>query len=96
VICGEATDGEDAVTKIAKLLPEVILLHLSIPLLHLVKVAEILKRDHPSFVIIVLSEQEISVLTRLAEAPGTQYCIEKSRAAVDLIPMLLSLRRIGK
>ena len=83
VICGEATNGEDAVTKVAKLRPDVILLDLSIPLLHGVKVAEILKRDHPSVVIIVMTEQEISDLTRLAEASGTQYCIEKSRAAVD-------------
>jgi YesN/AraC family two-component response regulator len=56
VICGEATNGEDAVTKVAKLLPDVILLDLSIPLLHGVKVAEILKRDHPSVVIIVISD----------------------------------------
>jgi DNA-binding NarL/FixJ family response regulator len=95
-ICDEATNGEDAVTKVAKLLPDVILLDLSLPLLHGVRVAEILRRDHPSVVIIVMSEQDTSVLTRLAEAAGTRYCIEKSRAAVDLIPMLLSLQGSGK
>ena len=94
VVCGEATDGEDAVRKVAKLLPDVILLDLSIPLLHGFRVAKILKRDYPALVVIVMSEQDISVLSRMADAAGTRYCImPKSRAALDLIPMLLSLRR---
>jgi DNA-binding NarL/FixJ family response regulator len=92
-ICGEATNGEDAVKEVAKLLPDVILLDLSIPLLHGFRVAEILKRDYPALVVILMSEQEVSVLSRIAHAAGTQYCIPKSRAALDLIPMLLSVQR---
>jgi DNA-binding NarL/FixJ family response regulator len=93
VVCGEATNGEDAVREVAKLLPDVILLDLSIPLLHGLRVAEILKRDYPALAVIVMSEQDISVLSRLANAAGTRYCIPKSRAALELIPMLLSLQR---
>jgi hypothetical protein len=40
-----------------------------------------------------MSEQEISVLSLLADAAGTQYCIPKSRAALDLVTMLLSVPR---
>ena len=69
-MCGEATNGEDAVRDVAKLLPDVILLDLSIPLLHGLRVAEILKRDYPALVVILMSEQEISVLSRLADAGG--------------------------
>jgi DNA-binding NarL/FixJ family response regulator len=93
VVCGEATNGEDAVREVARLLPDVILLDLSIPLLHGLRVAEILKRDYPVLVVILMSEQEISVLSRFADAAGTQYCIPKSRAALDLVPMLLSVQR---
>ncbi len=93
VVCGEATNGEDAVREVAKLLPDVILLDLSIPLLHGLGVAEILKRDYPALAVIVMSEQDISVLSRMADAAGTRYCIPKARAALDLIPMLRSLRR---
>ena len=93
VVCGEATNGEDAVREVAKLLPDVILLDLSIPLFHGLRVAKILKRDYPALAVIVMSEQDISVLSRMADAAGTQYCISKARAALDLIPMLLSLRQ---
>jgi two-component system invasion response regulator UvrY len=93
VVCGEATNGEDAVRDVAKLLPDVILLDLSIPVLHGLRVAEILKRDYPGLVVILMSEQEVSVLSRIADAAGTQYCIPKSRAALDLVPMLLSVQR---
>jgi DNA-binding NarL/FixJ family response regulator len=92
-VCGEAANGKDAVREVAKVLPDVILLDLSIPLLHGLRVAEILKRDYPALAVIVMSEQDISVLSRLANAAGTRYCIAKSRAALDLIPMLLCLQR---
>jgi DNA-binding NarL/FixJ family response regulator len=93
VVCGEAKNGEDAVRDVAKLRPDVILLDLSIPLLHGLRVAEILRKDYPALVVILMSEQDISVLSRLADAAGTQYCIPKSRAALDLVPMLLSVQR---
>jgi DNA-binding NarL/FixJ family response regulator len=93
VVCGEATNGEDAVREVAELLPDVILLDLSIPLLHGLRVAKILKRDYPALAVIVMSEQDISVLSRMADAAGTRYCISKARAELELIPMLLSLRR---
>jgi two-component system response regulator AlgR len=49
LICGEAADGDDALTKVAQLLPDVILLDLLIPALHGLKVAEILKQAYPTF-----------------------------------------------
>jgi DNA-binding NarL/FixJ family response regulator len=93
VVCGEATNGEDALAGAAKLLPDVVLLDLSIPLLHGVRVAQLLKRDYPALAVIVMSEQDNSVMSRLADLAGTPYYIPKSRAGLDLIPMLLSLRR---
>ena len=91
VVCGEAIDGEEAVREVAKLVPDVILLDLSIPLLHGLRVAQILRRDYPAVIVILMSEQDSSVLARVADAAGTAYHISKSRAALDLIPMLLSL-----
>jgi CheY-like chemotaxis protein len=70
VVCGEATNGENAVREVAKLLPDVILLDLSIPLLHGLRVAKILKRDYPTLVVIVMSEQDISVLSRYGRCSG--------------------------
>jgi chemotaxis response regulator CheB len=55
VVCGEAENGEDAVREVAKLLPDVLLMDASIPLLHGVKVARIVKRDHPAVKVVMMS-----------------------------------------
>ena len=90
VVCGEVDNGPDAVSEVAKLLPDVILLDASIPLLHGVTIAQIVKRDHPVVAVVIMSEQDTSVLARLADAAGTQHYIPKSRIGTDLIPMLTS------
>jgi DNA-binding NarL/FixJ family response regulator len=92
VVCGEATNGEEAVREVAKLLPDVILLDVSIPVLHGLRVAQILKTDYPAVAVILVSEHDTSLLARFADAAETPYCIPKSRAALDLIPMLRALQ----
>jgi DNA-binding NarL/FixJ family response regulator len=96
VVCGEATNVEDAVREVGRRLPDVVLLDLSIPLLHGLRVGQILKRDYPGVIVILMSEQDGSVLARVADAAGTEYHVSKSRAALDLIPMLLSLVHASK
>jgi CheY-like chemotaxis protein len=91
VICGEVEDGRDAVSQVAKLLPDVMLLDVSIPLLNGVEIAQIVKRNHPAGRVVLMSEQDTSVLARLAEAAGTPHFLVKSRLAIDLIPQLTSL-----
>lgn len=91
MVCGEATNGEDAVREVGSLLPDVVLLDLSIPLLNGLRVGQILKKDYPGVVVILMSEQDGSVLARVAAAARTEYHVSKSSAALDLIPMLLSL-----
>jgi DNA-binding NarL/FixJ family response regulator len=91
VICGEVDNGQDAVSEVAKLLPDVILLDVSIPLLHGVTVAQMVKRDHPAVAVVMMSEQDTSVLARLADVAGTPYYIPKSLVGTDLIPLLTSL-----
>ena len=91
VICGEATDGIDALKKAAELIPDIILLDLSIPLLHGLEVAKSLKRHFAHVRILIMSEQDPSALSPIAVEAGVRYCISKSRLAIDLIPMLRSL-----
>jgi len=91
VVCGEVDNGQDAVKEVARLLPDVILLDVSIPLLHGVTVAQVIRREYPGVAVVVMSEQDMPVLARLADAGGTPHYISKSRLALDLIPMLTSL-----
>ena len=93
VVCGEADNGEDALREVARLLPDVILLDLSIPLLHGLTVATTIRKDHPAVKVILMSEQDSSVMSRIADAAGTPYYVPKSSLALDLIPLLRSFLR---
>jgi DNA-binding NarL/FixJ family response regulator len=90
-VCGEVNNGEDALREAQSLRPDVVLLDLSIPLLNGVTVATTIRRDYPDVKVVLMSEQDPLVLSRLAEAAGTPYYVPKSRLAFDLIPLLLSL-----
>jgi DNA-binding NarL/FixJ family response regulator len=90
-VCGEVDNGADALEQAAKLLPDVILLDLSIPAVDGLTVAQTLKKEYPAMKVILMSEQDDSVLSRLATAAGTPYYILKSQLAQGLIPLLLSL-----
>jgi chemotaxis response regulator CheB len=87
VVCGEVDNGQDAVSEVAKLRPDVILLDASIPVLHGVTVARTVKRDHPAVAVVMMSEQDTSVLALLADAAGTPHYIPKSQMGIDLIPL---------
>jgi two-component system, NarL family, nitrate/nitrite response regulator NarL len=93
VICGEADDGRDALEEVVKLLPDVILLDVSIPLLNGLEVARIVRRDHPTVAVVMMSEQDASVLSLVANAAGTAHFVTKSLLAMDLIPLLTSLAK---
>jgi DNA-binding NarL/FixJ family response regulator len=90
-VCGEVDNGADALNEVANRPPDTILLDLSIPALDGLTVAQKIRKDHPSVKVVLMSAQEISVLSRLAEVAGTSHYIEKSRLASDLIPLLKSL-----
>jgi DNA-binding NarL/FixJ family response regulator len=93
VVCGEAVDGEEAVRKVTELSPEVVLLDLSIPLMNGVRVTNILKEKHPNVRVVLISEQDASIMYSLAETLGV-LGIPKSRLALDLTPTLTSLASI--
>jgi DNA-binding NarL/FixJ family response regulator len=71
----------------------VILLDLSLPQLPGLRVAELLRKDFPSVRIVIMSEQDSSVLAHLAKVSGLKPCIAKSSLAVDLIPALEQIDR---
>jgi DNA-binding NarL/FixJ family response regulator len=92
IVCGEAADGQAAVQKVGELLPDVLLLDLSLPVVPGLKVAQIVKQDHPQVRVIIMSAQDASTMSVLGKAAGTPYAIPKSQLTETLLPLLSSLR----
>jgi len=83
-VCGEAENGQDAVTKAAELQPDVILLDISMPAMDGLSAAELIRRDAPNAEILIVTHFESLDLARYAAQTGVRAYIAKSRIATDL------------
>ena len=84
-VCGEARDGSEALRKARELLPDLILLDISMPGTNGLEVARVLRQEVPETKILVISQQDpIQLLPRAIEA-GAHACLDKSRLDPDLV-----------
>lgn len=87
-VCGEAKDGMETIQKAAELLPDVILLDVSMPGLYGLDVARLLREKVPTAKILIMSQQDPAVLLSSALAAGALACIDKSHLSSDLLPII--------
>jgi DNA-binding NarL/FixJ family response regulator len=91
-ICGEAADGPGTLLKARELLPDLILLDISMPGINGLEVSRLLRQEVPEARILVISQHDpIQLLPRVLAAGG-DACVDKSRLATDLLP---SIRNLG-
>jgi NarL family two-component system response regulator LiaR len=84
-VVGEAADGQEAIEMAAKLLPDVILMDLSMPILNGVEATRIIQYDWPEIRIIGLSMFEEADRAQAMRDAGAVDYITKSGPASDLI-----------
>src|SRR5690242_3389928 len=80
-LCGEAVDGRQAIQKAVELVPDVVILDLTMPELNGFQAAQLIRRLTPSAKIIFFSMHEIPITAR---AVGGDAFVAKSSAARDL------------
>jgi two-component system nitrate/nitrite response regulator NarL len=85
-ICGEAADGIETLRKARELLPDIILLDISMPGLNGLETARLLQREVPGARILVMSQHDPIRLAPSAADAGACGCLDKSRLATDLLP----------
>jgi DNA-binding NarL/FixJ family response regulator len=90
-ICGEAKDGTEAVQSAGELLPDCVLLDISMPGLSGLEVARLLHDKNPAAKIVVMSQHDPAVLLPRALEAGAHACVDKGRLALDLIPTIESI-----
>src|SRR5512141_2096770 len=90
-VCGEACDGPTALQKARELLPDLILLDISMPGLNGLDVARRLRQDLPQVRILVMSQHDPIQLLPSVVAAGGDACIDKSRLATDLLASIKGL-----
>jgi len=87
-VCGEATDGKDAVEKALALTPDVILLDVSMPNLNGLQAAQLIHKDLPDANIYFVTQHHSLEMARAAADAGARGYIAKVQIPTDLIPVI--------
>ena len=91
-VCGEARDGMEAMRKARELLPDLILLDISMPGLNGLEAARLLRQEIADTKILLMSQYDPIPLLPGAIQAGANGCVDKSRLGTDL---LSSIERIS-
>jgi DNA-binding NarL/FixJ family response regulator len=89
-VCGEASDGMDAVEKAQELLPDLIIMDFSMPRMNGLEAARVLKQKMPRVPIILFTAHESLVRISDARDAGISAVIFKFQAH-NLLPQVLDL-----
>jgi DNA-binding NarL/FixJ family response regulator len=87
-VVGVVTDGQAAVAAVSKLLPDVVVLDLSMPVLNGIEAAKLMKQGNPSIRIVFLTVEKDPDTCRAALQAGARGYVLKPRLATDLIPAI--------
>jgi len=89
-ICGEATDGEEAIEKVRALRPDIVLLDINMPVMNGVRAACEIRRIAPATKIVFLTAHAIPTVVHNI-LPWADGFVSKGRADRELIPLLSRL-----
>ena len=92
-VCGEAQHGRDAIEQAPTLLPDLIILDLSMPVMTGLEAAPLLLRILPNVWLILLTLYEQPEVHRKAKGAGIHAVVNKSNASTHLIPRAEALLR---
>ena len=84
-VVGEAEHGREAVKKAPLLLPDLIILDLSMPVMNGLQAAPLLIRILPKVWLILFTSHNAPEVERLSRAAGIHAVVPKHKAAADLI-----------
>ena len=89
--CGEASDGAEALRKARALLPDLILIDISMPGLNGFEVSRVLRQEMSTAKIVIMSQHDPVRLLPPALEAGAHACVDKGNLATDLLRTIESV-----
>jgi DNA-binding NarL/FixJ family response regulator len=94
-VCGEATDGRDAVDKAKQLQPDVIVLDITMPRLNGLDAVALIRKEVPPAKVVILSQHQPALMKQVALAAGAGAYVTKSEVSRELMAAIESLLSTG-
>ena len=90
-VCAEAADGVEAVARAKEFRPNVALLDVSMPNMNGLDAARILRNETPDCRILIVSQNDSSLMSKAAAEVGANGFVHKSNVARELTPAIETL-----
>src|SRR5438477_586832 len=87
-VCGEAGDGLEALEKARRLLPDLVLMDVSMPRMNGVEAARRIRGEMPGVEVIVISQNDPDLVSRQAAYAGARSYIPKAELGKRLLPTI--------
>jgi len=84
-VCGEATDGQDAVDKAKQLQPDVIVLDITMPRLNGLDATGLIRKEVPTAKVVILSQHQPALMKQVALTAGAGAYVTKSEVSRELM-----------
>jgi CheY-like chemotaxis protein len=94
-VVGEASNGTEAIEKVAALVPNLVVMDARMPVLDGLSAAQIIKRDHPQTLILILSFYTGKPLVELAKQLGLNGYVAKMQGGHALLTAVETVLRSG-
>jgi signal transduction histidine kinase/DNA-binding response OmpR family regulator len=90
-VCGEASDGREAVEKARELQPDIVLMDISMPRLDGLAATRILRKQAPQSTVIIVTQNDPGIARQQMEAVHARGFVAKTTLAQDLLPLIEDL-----
>jgi len=94
-VCGEATDGQDAVERVRELNPDVVVLDITMPRLNGLEAAQLIRNEAPQSKMVILSQHEPSLMKQAAISAGADAYVTKSEVSRELMMAIETMMAPG-
>ena len=85
LICGEASDGIEAIERAKRLRPDVVLMDISMPRMQGIEATRVIRREAPESAVIIISQNDFGLIHKAAAEAGAMGFVDKSRLPQDLL-----------
>jgi len=90
VLCGEASNSQEAIERTSELRPDLVLLDVSMPGGNGLETTRVLKQKFPRTAILIITQHDPRQILPRALELGASGCVDKARLALDLLPSVIT------